>query len=132
MLNKSTVYERLYYNVNFIKGIAMSQETNELTFYTKLVYIEWKDAVAVSDWEEVREAELFKCKTVGFVVAESDSAICVAAVVSDEDKQSNSKIHIPKAWVDKIIRFPLSQITEHSNKNEIDPDLFKLSHSGTI
>jgi hypothetical protein len=110
----------------------MSQETNELTFYTKLVYIEWQDAVAVSDWEEVREAELFKCKTVGFVVAESDSAICVAAVVSDEDKQSNSKIHIPKAWVDKIIRFPLSRIIDSPVKEEINPDLFKLSPSGSI
>mgnify|MGYP001170566052 FL=1 len=63
------------------------------------VYLEWEDAVAAADWEEVTEAALFKCKTLGFVVSENDKAICVAAVVSEEDNQSNAKIHIPKAWI---------------------------------
>jgi hypothetical protein len=63
------------------------------------VYLEWEDAVATADWEEVTEAALFKCKTLGFVVSENDKAICVAAVVSEEDNQSNAKIHIPKAWI---------------------------------
>jgi|TARA_B110000285_G_C14932689_1_gene518086 hypothetical protein len=63
------------------------------------IYLEWNDAVAEAEWAEVEEAELFKCKTLGFVVAENDEAICVAAVVSEADKQSNAKIHIPKAWI---------------------------------
>jgi|TARA_R110002126_G_scaffold148430_1_gene294422 hypothetical protein len=65
----------------------------------KCIYLEWEDAVAAADWEEVTEAALFKCKTLGFVVSENDKAICVAAVVSEEDNQSNAKIHIPKAWI---------------------------------
>jgi hypothetical protein len=63
------------------------------------IYLEWEDAVAEADWGEVTEAGLFKCKTLGFVVAENDKAICVAAVVSEEDNQCNAKIHIPKAWI---------------------------------
>jgi hypothetical protein len=63
------------------------------------IYLEWNDAVAEADWEEVTEATLFRCKTLGFVVAENDEAICVAAVVSEADRQSNAKIHIPKAWI---------------------------------
>ena len=65
----------------------------------KCIYLEWEDAVAAADWEEVTEVALFKCKTLGFVVSENDKAICVAAVVSEEDNQSNAKIHIPKAWI---------------------------------
>jgi len=65
----------------------------------KCIYLEWEDAVAAADWEEVTEAALFKCKTLGFVVSENDKAICVTDVVSEEDNQSNAKIHIPKAWI---------------------------------
>ena len=43
----------------------------------KCIYLEWEDAVAAADWEEVTEAALFKCKTLGFVVSENDKAICV-------------------------------------------------------
>jgi len=63
------------------------------------IYLEWNDAVDEAEWAEVEEAELFKCKTLGFVVAENEIAICVAAVVSEADNQSNAKIHIPKAWI---------------------------------
>ena len=31
----------------------------------KCIYLEWEDAVAAADWEEVTEAALFKCKTLG-------------------------------------------------------------------
>jgi hypothetical protein len=107
----------------------MANETKNSLYFKEVVYIEWTDAVAVADWETVEEASLFECKTFGFLVTENDKAICVAAVVSDSDKQSNAKIHIPKAWCDKIVRMPLYDVI---NESAVNPDIFKLSHGGTL
>jgi len=67
------------------------------------IYLEWVDAVADSGWEETKKPELHDCYTLGFIVAEDDRAICVASVISK--KESNAKMHIPKAWISKEIRF---------------------------
>ena len=104
-------------------------KTNKTLFFTNVVYIEWSDAVAVADWEEVNEPALVTCKTVGFLVGENKTAICVAAVVSETDKQTNAKIHIPKAWCSKIIRLPLSQVIRTSSRFEVNPEIFKLNFS---
>lgn len=107
----------------------MANETRDHLYFKEVVYIEWTDAVATADWETIDEASLFECKTLGFLIAENDKAICVAAVVSDADKQSNAKIHIPKAWCDKIVRIPLSDLIK---EDLVNSDIFKLSHGGTI
>jgi hypothetical protein len=69
----------------------------------KCIYIEWVDAVADSGWEETKKPELHDCYTLGFIVAEDDKAICVASAISK--KESNAKMHIPKAWIVKEVRF---------------------------
>ena len=64
---------------------------------TKLVYLEWVDAVADSGWDSVKPPELHPCRTIGFVVSETKEAICVASTISLE--QSNARMHIPKKWI---------------------------------
>jgi len=63
----------------------------------KIVYIEWVDAVADAGWESNVKADIHLCRSIGWVVDETDDAICLANTVSQED--SNARIHIPKAWV---------------------------------
>lgn len=64
---------------------------------TKLVYIEWVDAVADAGWDSVKPPELHPCRTIGFVVSENKEAICIASTLSLE--QSNARMHIPKKWI---------------------------------
>lgn len=64
---------------------------------TKLVYLEWVDAVADSGWDSVKPPELHPCRTIGFVVSETKEAICVASTLSLE--QNNARMHIPKKWI---------------------------------
>jgi hypothetical protein len=77
-------------------------------------YVEWVDAVADAGWEETNAPETHLCRTLGFIVAEDDKAICVASAISF--KESNAKIHIPKGWIEKIKRFKLNKLTEVSKK----------------
>ena len=87
----------------------MSDRHQQNTF-EELVYIEWFDAVAECEWGEPLLAEAHPCRTLGFVVAENDDVICVAATVSF--KESNAKIHIPKGWIHKITRFTVDKIVK--------------------
>jgi hypothetical protein len=64
---------------------------------TKLVYIEWVDAVADAGWDSAKPPELHPCRTIGFVVSENKEAICIASTLSLE--QSNARMHIPKKWI---------------------------------
>jgi hypothetical protein len=64
---------------------------------TKLVYIEWVDAVADAGWDSAKPPELHPCRTIGFVVSETKEAICIASTLSLE--QSNARMHIPKKWI---------------------------------
>ena len=63
----------------------------------KIVQVEWIDAVADSGWEDKVKAQIDKCITVGFLIDETDEAICIASTVSID--HNNARMHIPKAWI---------------------------------
>jgi hypothetical protein len=62
-----------------------------------IVQVRWIDAVADSGWEEKTKAEIHHCVTVGFLVDETEEALCIASTWSHN--QTNARIHIPKAWI---------------------------------
>ena len=62
-----------------------------------IVQVEWIDAVADSGWEAKVSAAIHHCTTVGFLVDETDEAICLASTWSID--QTNARMHIPKAWI---------------------------------
>jgi hypothetical protein len=53
--------------------------------------------VADSGWEAKTKAEIHHCITVGYLVDETDEAICLASTWSID--QTNARMHIPKAWI---------------------------------
>ena len=63
----------------------------------QIVQVEWIDAVADSGWEAKVSAAIHHCTTVGFLVDETDEAICLASTWSID--QTNARMHIPKAWI---------------------------------
>lgn len=65
----------------------------------KIIYVEWIDAVAHSDWDSPEKLHIDKCQAVGFLVAEEDEFIGIAATVSGD--KCNAVITIPKAWIRK-------------------------------
>jgi len=71
------------------------------------IYVEWVDAMAECDWEEITESRIHKCRSLGFLVYEDELTLCIASVVSAEDRMSNAKIHIPKAWITKEKRIKI-------------------------
>ena len=74
-----------------------------------IVYVEWVDAVADNGWEENAKAEIHPCTTVGFLIDETDDALCLAATWSYN--QTNNRMHIPKIWIKKrkVIRIENQQ-----------------------
>jgi hypothetical protein len=62
-----------------------------------IIQLRWIDAVADAGWEEKTKAEIHHCVTVGFLVDETDEALCIASTWSHN--QTNARIHIPKAWI---------------------------------
>ena len=70
-------------------------------------YVQWTDAVADAGWEENSKAEVHPVLSIGFIVDETDDAICLAAALSHE--QSNSRIHIPKEWIKSMKRVKLDK-----------------------
>lgn len=66
---------------------------------TKLVYVEWVDAVSDGGWEEDVKVDIHPVKTVGFLIAETKDGICLASTVSGDN--SNARMHIPKSWIVK-------------------------------
>ena len=63
----------------------------------KIIQLTWIDAVADSGWETKTKAEIHHCITVGYLVDETDEAICLASTWSID--QTNARMHIPKAWI---------------------------------
>lgn len=76
---------------------------------TTITYVHWVDAVADCEWQTDVKADIHDCYTVGFVISETDEAICIASTVSDKD--SNARMHIPKAWIKerKVVKFETKQ-----------------------
>ena len=63
----------------------------------RVVYIEWVDAVADVGWEAASKAEIHPCHSVGFIIDETEDALCLALTWSYN--QTNARMHIPKAWI---------------------------------
>ena len=62
-----------------------------------IISVDWIDAVADVGWEGKVTAAIHHCTTVGFLVDETDEAICLASTWSID--QTNARMHIPKAWI---------------------------------
>lgn len=62
-----------------------------------IVFLQWVDAVADVEWQENVKAEVHLCHTIGWIIDETEDAICVANTVSMES--SNARMHIPKQWI---------------------------------
>jgi hypothetical protein len=65
---------------------------------TKLVLVEWLDALAQGEWHEAKNEDL-RCKTVGFVVFENDEQIELAGTITEG--MCNNSITIPKRMITK-------------------------------
>ena len=63
----------------------------------KVIQVVWIDAVADSGWESKTKAEVHLCSTVGYLIDETEEALCVASTWSID--QTNARMHIPKAWI---------------------------------
>ena len=66
---------------------------------TKLVLVEWLDALAQGEWHEAKREDL-KCKSVGFVVFEDDEQIELAGTITIG--MCNNSITIPKKMLTKV------------------------------
>ena len=82
--------------------------------FPEIIYIEWWDALSDCGWEDDVEPNVHPVLSMGFVVSEDDSAICIAAALSNE--QSNSRLHIPKGWITKIKRVRLDKFLDIGRK----------------
>ncbi len=82
--------------------------------FPEIAYIEWWDAVSEAGWETVDKTDVQLVLSIGFVVAEDDKAICIAAAVSDE--QSNSRMQIPKGMINSVKRVRLNKFLDIRKK----------------
>lgn len=65
--------------------------------YRKVEVVVWDDAVADGSWEDNAKADIHECITVGFLIDENDTAVCIASTISKH--ASNARMSIPKAWI---------------------------------
>ena len=84
-----------------------SKSDVDATKHFTIGFVQWVDAVSESGWDTESKAEVHPCLSSGFIVSETDDAICLAAAISYD--QSNSRIHIPKGWITGIKRVRLDQ-----------------------
>jgi hypothetical protein len=83
-------------------------------------------------WEDNVKPDIHPVLSVGFVVSEDDSAICIAAALSNE--QSNSRLHIPKGWITKMKRVRLNKflnIRRKPLKPKVQKPKVESSNSGS-
>jgi hypothetical protein len=64
---------------------------------SRIIVIEWVDAVSDGGWEEHEKPDIHAVITSGFIVSETKDAICIASTVSGVF--TNARMHIPKAWI---------------------------------
>ena len=77
-------------------------------------YVQWVDAVADAGWEDNSKADVHPVLSIGFLVDETDDAVCLAAAISHD--QSNSRIHIPKQWIKSIKKVRLDKFLDLRRK----------------
>ncbi len=96
-----------------------------------LQYIQWVDAVADVEWQEGVKAEVHLCHTIGWIVDETDDALCIASTVSMDS--SNARMHIPKQWIKirkevvfeaeqrQVQRKTPAKVGKRSNTSQVQP-----------
>lgn len=102
-----------------------TENTKRHLEYSKLVIIEWVDAVADVGWDTEVKPDIHSVITAGFIVAETKEAICIASTVSKDN--SNARMHIPKAWIKtrKVIKL------ENTKRKSKGKKLAEVGGSGT-
>jgi hypothetical protein len=87
--------------------------------------IYWVDAEASSGWESSIEVALAHAVTVGYVVAEDKTAVCIASTWSSP--HSNCRMTIPKAWIKHrqciklpVIKAPLKPVKKEIKKEVVN------------
>lgn len=76
--------------------------------YRKIEIIVWDDAVADGSWEDNAKAEVHECITTGFLIDETDKALCIASTISKH--ASNARMSIPKAWIKSRKKLPIISV----------------------
>ena len=96
----------------------MDKKTREAVVETAkqftIGYVQWVDAVADAGWEGNSKADVHPVLSIGFLVDETDDAVCLAAAISHD--QSNSRIHIPKQWIKSIKKVRLDKFLDLRRK----------------
>ena len=95
---------------------------------TKLVLVEWLDALAQGEWHEAKREDL-RCKTVGFVVYEDDEQIELAGTITDG--MCNNSITIPKKMLTKKKEIKL-ETTKRKSQRKKAPAVVQGSDTPTI
>ena len=80
-----------------------------------IAYVQWVDAVSDSGWETDVKVDVHPVLSIGFIVDETNEAICLAAAISYD--QSNSRIHIPKQWIKSIKKVRLDKFLDTGRKS---------------
>lgn len=75
-----------------------SKTTKPNVATSKLVVIDWLDALAQGEWHEPKKEDLH-CKTAGFIVYEDEQQVEIAGTITDG--MCNNSITIPKQMIIK-------------------------------
>jgi len=72
----------------------------------KLVLIDWVDSYSVYEqWDfikHIKEPEIVKCKSVGFLIKDTEESILILPHISGESEAGMGGICIPKVSITKI------------------------------
>jgi hypothetical protein len=90
------------------------ESTMDIAKHFTIGYVQWVDALSDSGWETDVKVDVHPCLSIGFIVDETEDAICLAAALSYE--QSNSRIHIPKSWIKSVKRVTLDKFLQIGRK----------------
>ena len=114
----------------------MDKKTREAVVETAkqftIGYVQWVDAVADAGWEDNSKADVHPVLSIGFLVDETDDAVCLAAAISHD--QSNSRIHIPKQWIKSIKKVRLDKFLDlrrKPSKPKVQKPKAESSNSGS-
>lgn len=82
---------------------------------SKLVLVEWLDALAQGEWHEAKREDL-RCKSIGFVVHEDDEQIELAGTITEG--MCNNSITIPKRMITKRKEIKLETTISKSKRKK--------------
>lgn len=67
----------------------------------RLVLVQWRDAASTTSWTEQRQVELTLCHQVGWLTAETDETVTLAAGHADTGSWGSHTV-IPRCQIDGI------------------------------